>query len=140
MLLEDMEIISAFFAGSVIREGFGKLSTIFPLRLAIKKAGPWLTLQRPPVIIVDEFFPNFLFHPLYNPCQVSLALMGSHGAHDASRLGVPQTTIRGPGVVPAGAGLHLRICGADSPAQTQRHHTLVPGVSANLKGIKPPGY
>jgi hypothetical protein len=43
---EDIETISAVFAGWVISEGFGKLSTIFALRLATKQAGPWLTLPR----------------------------------------------------------------------------------------------
>jgi hypothetical protein len=42
---KDMEIISTVFAGSVISEGFGKVSTIFTLKLATKKAGPLLTLS-----------------------------------------------------------------------------------------------
>jgi hypothetical protein len=35
MHLEDMEIISADLAGTVIREGFGKLSSIIGLLTAI---------------------------------------------------------------------------------------------------------
>jgi hypothetical protein len=32
----------------------------------------------------DEFF-NYLFLLMYNPSQASIALMASHGAHEASR-------------------------------------------------------
>jgi hypothetical protein len=42
MPLEDMEIISAFFYGSVIREGFGKIAIVFA---SIKVALPLLTID-----------------------------------------------------------------------------------------------
>jgi len=41
--LEEMEIISAVFAGSVIREGFGKLSSHVTLENC-PPLFPWLTL------------------------------------------------------------------------------------------------
>jgi hypothetical protein len=43
MSMEDIQIISAVFAGLLIIEGFGKVSTKFSLGLAIKKAA-----RRPP--------------------------------------------------------------------------------------------
>lgn len=42
--IQPICIISACLACSVVSEEFGKISTIFTLKFAIKKAGPYLTL------------------------------------------------------------------------------------------------
>jgi hypothetical protein len=70
------------------------------MSLATKKAGAWLTLHRLPVILGTNFISNFLFYLLYNPIQVRIVRRGSHGAHDPSRAGVPQSIVDGIGVFP----------------------------------------